>query len=841
MASVPGPAGLAPDEALAGESIWSAPLLFPALAVTAGIVLDRYLCLPLFLVVTIGVACLVVFALMYFTARTRLAVVYLHLALVAAGAGYYAYRSDLHDSNEVALRADQVPRPVRLRGVVVEEPRRRPAPPENALRSQQREATASTILSATHLLEGTGERAVSGDVRLIVPGKPGQPASELLARLHPGDEVEVAGRLSRITGPGNPGEFDPAEHWGEQGVRAMLRVPPGGAGVRLVREGWHTSPRAWFAIVRNRAHAELERALDGRAQVLARTLLLDEGAPMTQEDWQRYVNTGIVHVLAISGQHLVVVALFLWWVFRHVGIRQRHGAILVAVILLGYALLTGGRPPALRAGIVAFMACIALVLRWPIQHANLFFLAWIVVLLVDPSSAFSIGCQLSFLSVAVLAWIVSRLFAPAPEDALDRLVDEARPAWVRWLRGRAGDVYQSFAICLIVWLAISPLLAYRKNMIAPAGLVLGPPLTLLTSIALLLGFVLLALAAVGLPALVVSKPLGWCLACCDWLVDLAELWPVHIHVGEIPFWWVLLFYLGLLVVMVRRTIRWRWVGIAGAGWLCVVLVSGSAGRRDAALTCTFLDVGHGGCSVLEFPDGRVLIYDAGSLRGPEVAERSIAPFLWQRGIHRVDLLVLSHSDLDHYNGVVGLVERFAIGEVLMADNFTLKDNPAVRYTQEVLDRRGVPIRHLAAGDRLTAGGAQMDVLHPRAGWRGATANENSLVVQVRHGDGLLLLTGDLEGAGLDELLRQPPRAVDILQAPHHGSTRINIEGLLRWSTPRLVISSQGAPRTNAVSPYARGPAPFWTTYEHGAIRVRSGSAGLTASGYRSGSLDLPAR
>jgi competence protein ComEC len=842
MASLHGPAGLAHDEATAGESVWRAPLLGPALAVTAGIVLDRHTALPLVLVGLAGTACLAAFLVLRFTRHERLALVYLHLLLAAVGAAAHQCFCDLHGDDDIALLAGRVARPVRLLGVVVEEPKRLPAPGEQSpLRSQPRPATAGTLLRATHLAEGPGQRAVSGQVRLLVSGKPGQKAGELLAGVHPGDEIEVVGKLVRISGPGNPNEFDLSRYWADQGVGVQLRVSPGGASVRRIREGWQGSPRAWLAVLRGQAHAVFERELgDDSTQGLARALLLGEGAPMSSDDWAPFVRTGVVHVLAISGQHLVVVALFLWWLLRLLGVRQRRGAILVAFILLGYALLTGGRPPAMRAAVAACAVCAALVLRRPVLHVNLFALAWLVVIGLDPGSAFDTGCQLSFLAVAILAHVAAPLFAPRPEDPVDQLEDEARPGWLRFLRRRGCEVWQSYAVCAIVWVAITPLVAYRTGLVAPAALLLGPPLTLLTSIALLLGFATLGLAALGLPAFLASKPMAWCLWGCEGLVKLAEAWPMHFYVGEVPLWWVVVFYIGLFAVCTRPTIRWRWLTSGAAGWVCVLLLAGAAPPREAALRCTFLDVGHGGCTVLEVPDGQVFLYDTGAMRGPDVAERTIAPFLWGRGLHRLDAVILSHADLDHFNGLLGVVERFRVGRVLLADSFETKNNRAVAYTLKELRRRGVALEYVAAGDRLTGGGTALEVLHPPPGWQGQTANENSVVVQVRHAGSLLLLTGDLEGAGLASLLCQPSRQVDVLQAPHHGSRRIDVEGLMRWARPRLVVSCQGPPGLRA-PPYARPETAYWTTWEHGAIVVCGGGSGLTVRGHRHGEMDLLAR
>src|SRR5262249_12950267 len=154
---------------------------------------------------------------------------------------------------------------------------------------------------------------------------------------------------------------------------------------------------------------------------------------------------------------------------------------------------------------------------------------------------------------------------------------------------------------------------------------------------------------------------------------------------------------------------------------------------------------------------------------------------------------LSHPDLDHFNGVTELAERFAVGRVLTSDSFAERRTVAVDYTMQELKRRKVSVATLGAGDRLAAGEGTIDVLHPPRGWVGQATNEQSIVLLLRHDERSLLLTGDLEGAGLAALLRQPAREIDVLQAPHHGSARLDVEGLLRWCRPRLAVSCQGAP------------------------------------------------
>src|SRR5262249_8831502 len=178
-------------------------------------------------------------------------------------------------------------------------------------------------------------------------------------------------------------------------------------------------------------------------------------------------------------------------------------------------------------------------------------------------------------------------------------------------------------------------------------------------------------------------------------------------------WWLVVFYVALFAVFTCPPLlaRWRQVAPAAVAWLALLLVLGAVPPPSRELRVTFLDVGHGGCAVVRTPDGRVLLYDARAMRGPDVTGRVIAPYLWTQGIRRIDDVVLSHPDLDHSNGLTELAARFTIGRVLAADSFFERQNAPLAFTHEQLKRRRVPIATLGAGDRLAAGDATIDVLH----------------------------------------------------------------------------------------------------------------------------------
>jgi competence protein ComEC len=802
-------------------SCWRVPLLWVALAVTSGIVLDRYLSLPLPLTLSATGLALIVGIMLLAIHRERAALIALLLTAAAVAAAYHHYRHDWYPPDDIGHLADATPHVVEVRGVVDEEPLHNSAK-RDPLRSLQSGDTTMLVLRATQISNNGAWVDVSGRLQVIVHGR----AEEL----HVGDELQAVGQLSTIPGPANPGEFDYAGLMRDQGIRARLAVLKTADGVTRLERGWPEAAPGWLAVVRSWGQRTLERTLPPRTSGVAMALLLGEGSTMTSSDWDKYVRTGVVHVLAISGWHLVVLGAFLWWGLRLLRVRQRHAVWIVAMLLLAYALLTGGRPPALRAATTVCAIAAGVAVRRRVLPGNALAISWLAVAVLNPADLCSAGCQMSFVSVALLSWGLRRR-AEVDVDPMDRLIDENRPGWLRALRWLGRIIVATYATCALIWIAMTPLAAARYHVVTPCAVVVGPPLMVLTSVALIAGFVQLTAAALWEPlALPIAPIVHYSLAGSEWLVDLADRCPgSYFHVGDVPDWWLWLFYLILLLMVTQPLlrVRWRWAVPAGIAWLCLGLLMASARLPADEMRCTFLAVGHGGCIVVETPDGRTLLYDAGATAGPDCTRRQIAPFLWHRGIHRIDEVFLSHGDLDHFNGLIELAERFPIGQVTYTPTFADKDTEGVRVTLEELERRGIPVRIVSAGDRLTSGDVVMDVLHPPASGSAGNENARSLVLAIQHAGRTILLTGDLDGAGLTRVLELPPRPVDVMLAPHHGSAKANPAAFAEWGKPHVVISSQGPNDSiTARKSYTPGGAQYLTTTVHGAITVRTRCGGM---------------
>src|SRR5260370_1208554 len=172
----------------------------------------------------------------------------------------------------------------------------------------------------------------------------------------------------------------------------------------LLRDSGPRPIAGWLAWIGAWCKQVLDRALPEAQAAIARALLLGDGSAMTGSDWDKYLNTGVIHVLAISGQHLVVLGSFAWLMLRLGGVSRRRGALVVACFLMAYALLVGARPPVMRAAWTVLAFAGGMILVRPVMPANSFALAWILVAAINPTDVFNSGCLLSFLAVAVLFW-----------------------------------------------------------------------------------------------------------------------------------------------------------------------------------------------------------------------------------------------------------------------------------------------------------------------------------------------------------------------------------------------------------------------------------------------------
>lgn len=765
-----------------------APLVIVAVAACAGIVVDRYAPISLLTWLSISAGLLVAWTFVWRREKLGLASPLLLLAIATAWAAWHHFNWNLFSPRELGRFAYEERAPVCLEVTALEAPRTIPAPPFSALRAFSSGERSRLIVAAERIRNGRVWQPARGRAALTVDG-------QLLA-VRSGDRLRLFCGIGSPRAPLNPGEFNFAQQQRAERTLAQLWADHPSC-VDVIGPGSRWNVESVVDGIRTSGLAAIARYVGPRQYGLAGALLLGVRDQLDFERNEDFLETGTVHVLSISGLHVGIVAAWLFVLLRCGLVPQRTALVSVVAITVLYSIVTDAGAPVIRATVIVAVTCLALAMRLPRPGFNALALAALIVLAINPADLFRAGTQLSFLSVATIAWGAPSLGRLGRiDDPLDRLIAQSRPWPVRAGRWTAINVARALLLSTAIWLITAPLVLARFHVLSPVALGLNLLLWLPVSFALLAGFGVFVSAAL-LP------PLAWLFGgLCDLnlaLLDKLVVWGESIPLGHAwlpgpPDWWLAGLYLavGLAAAFPRVRPPRRWLAALAVGWVGVWLAAAALPRRDDALRCTFLAVGHGLSAVIELPDGQVLLYDAGQLGSPTGVARSVAGYLWSRGITHVDGVVVSHADLDHFNGLPALADKISIGAVYVSPMMFEENAASTQTLAKSLAQREIPIQTITAGDRLRVSApVAIEVLHPtREGVLGSD-NANSVVLAIDYAGRRILLTGDLETPGLEAVVAEEPLDCDVLLAPHHGSASSNPRGMAAWSTPESVVISGG--------------------------------------------------
>jgi competence protein ComEC len=807
-----------------------APLAPLAFSASVGVVVDRFVdpfSTFVWALMTLGAAILAVLA-WRLSKASALAIV---LAFVALGGGWHHYWwSDLAPDD--LARADWAStgrRPCWVKGVTVEGGTFRKGDDGPLDRGQTR-----TVLSLTAIHDGGAWRAASGRVQTGIVGD----RSDLEA----GRSVEAAGTIARVDEPLNPGELDYRPILRSQGIRLRLSVDePSGVWLDPTGQDWPI--RRWLGSIRVVSNRRLTSGFDPKVAPLASALLLGRREEVEPDLNDAFARTGTTHLLAISGLQLQVLAVFVGACVRGLGVGRKRTFGVVAVGTIAYALLVGLAPSVVRSAAMTVGACAAGWRDRCVGPANLMSGAILATLLLNPSDLFDVGCQLSFLAVAAILWLVPAALAmQAPKlEPLDVLERQFEPWWRMACRMGLAGLKTGVIGSTVIWLAGWPLVALKFHIVSPIGILINIPLIPLTSFALLLSGVTLGLSIVWPP---LGLPFAWacgrCLTLTEFIVRRGTNFrPGHAFLNGPTWGWVVAFYGLLSLATFAEVARWRprriwWASTFVSGVLIVAIPL--IPDRPETTEAEVLAVGHGLAVVIRSPEGKTALYDCGKMGDPHVGRRVIAASLWAKGVRKIDVLILSHADSDHYNGLPDLLDRFHVGEVRLPPNFEGPTNPSAKRLLDDVRALGIPIETIADGTKIDLGsGTILTAIHPQAtSLSGSSDNARSVVLEVASMGKRLLLTGDLEKNGLTEVVARPIEPVNAMLAPHHGGRTSNPVWLYAWAKPSLVISSQRPLQSGSkdpLEPIAEGHFPLLKTYQTGAIQLDWTPDGLRVTSF----------
>lgn len=546
-----------------------------------------------------------------------------------------------------------------------------------------------------------------------------------------------------------------------------------------VRLGWDGARRGGLSglvdRVRSRAEAALRSGPPARESALLRGMALGQDEALGAEVRDDFRRAGLSHLVAASGQNVVLLAALAapLLALAGLGLRMRLGVLLGLIAL--YVPLAGGGPSIRRAGIMGAAGVVAALAGRPSSRSYALGLAAAGTLALDPRAAADPGWQMSF--AAVVGILVA---APRMLDAgLARRVPKA--------------LAEALAVTAAATVATAPLIALhfgRVSLVAlPANLLAAPAVAPVMWLGLASSAIAqVSPAAARLPAALAGPPLAY----IEWVAHVAAGLPdAQVRAGP---WTVLGVFAGLAAAglggraLARRTRRPR--AAAAAVGACLLLVAaglvaraaGGGGGAPTVPAISFLDVGQGDATLLQDREHAVLV-DAGPRDGP-ILDRLAAA-----GVRRLDALVITHAQADHEGGAAAVLRRYPVS--LLLDGGAGAGGAERGAILGAAADRGVRVVAAAAGQRLVAGRLGLDLLWPReaaAQDAGGDPNDRAVVAAARAGPIRVLLTADAESPVLAPLALGP---VGVLKVSHHGSADAGLPDLLARLRPALAVIEVG--------------------------------------------------
>lgn len=695
------------------------------------------------------------------------------------------------------------------------------------------ERTLTTLECREFLCESMHEPAV-GKVRLSLTGH--------FPELTCGDVVTVIGKLRRPAEPLNPGEFDFRAWLKTQGVHAVLHAETV-EGVRWESRESSLGDRwgRFRQALRQQARDLFLSSLSPETSGVAETLLLGGRRRLDGNLRQAFVDSGMLHVLAISGVNVALLGLWLTILTRIAGLSSRNGLLISVTSLVLYAAVTDGDPPVVRATVMSVLGAAALWSGRRTSVAQVVAVTLLGMMLVRPTDLFDAGAQLSFLSVLTISRTLSMWQSRRRERRASELPSDPSAFWPSWIASGGKLWWECTLVSFGIWLATTPLVAWRFQMISPVGLLLNVVLGPLIVLLMWAGYSFLI---VGLVVPVAAAPLAALFDACLLGLIRSVTWASSLQLGHFdvaspPTWWMVGYYGGVAWLLLWGNGAWpRRIAVRGIlAWSVIGLAAGLAPQSSGGLSCRFLAVGHGLSVLMKLPNGKTVLYDAGSMGDASRAAKVVAQELRRRGHRRIDVLILSHADADHCNALPELLRMLPIGSVLIGPGFLEDDQSLPQQIVEDCARRNVPIGLLAAGHQVVLHPeVSFRVLHPSEEFISEQDNPRSLVAAVEYQGRRILLTGDVEGDGLMTLLKQSSLPCDVLLSPHHGSRAANPDKLAKWSTPKfVVVSTQDTVSEERLSQTYASDVQVLATARRGAIECRIDSRGeLSVETFRGG-------
>jgi competence protein ComEC len=685
------------------------------------------------------------------------------------------------------------------------------------------------LIEAKKIYHGQEVKNVSGKVRITVY----EPSVSFGYK----DNVLVKKvRLHAPVGLRNFKGFDYQKHMNRQGIFVVGGVSKA-ARVEVIKKSKGGFQHALFRL-KDSLSGNIDQYLRSPGNSVIKAMVFGERGLLDRDIIEVFNNSGIAHLLAVSGLHLGFVAFASFFLIYRLLFTVQYfllpkwltyydskkiSAFIALFPVMFYAVMVGYRIPTLRAGIMIATYLIAVIFNRHRDLFNVIALALLIILIGNPLSLFDIGFQLSFAAILGIALCISRFLHSDLET-------EKKVSILFSLRRK---IFQYFIISLFASLSVLPVIAFYFNKVVFVGplsnFIIVPIASFLIPMTLIFSFFgLLYTPVIELAAGAIGILSSMILALAKLFASLPFSF---VYVQRPSFLIFLLYYIALSLILFYTIKRLRIVLVSSLFLLTLVHFSLKIADRDRHLTITLLDVGQGESAFIKTPKGQHILIDGGGTYSGsfEIGKRVILPFLLNHGVKKIDLMIGTHPHPDHMKGLTGIIKSLKVNEILL--NKDNSDSLFVKEFNESALKRNIRIKRISSPYLYENGDIKLIFSHPsdefsKTFYRKKDRNNRSLVFKLIYKEFSMLFTGDIEKDAEKYLLQNNhDLKADFLKIAHHGSRSSTTEEFLRSVAPETAVISVGRynwfrfPSKEVVKRLEERNINIYRTGRSGAVRI----------------------